>query len=209
MATEEPASSGCASPPSPGNTLIATAQSTTSVVLNWAPTGADHYEVQRKQNISSAWVTLGPNPGSNTFTDFGAVANTAYLYQVRSVDATSACPSAYSNVDLATTVLFTDDPLVAQVTQIKAVHVTQLRIAVNAVRATANLAAAIWTDDPLQSQITVVKAAHIEQLRTKLDEAGPILGFTTGGYTDSQLATGASGPNVKKVHIDELRQRVK
>jgi hypothetical protein len=211
VATEEPVPSGCASPPSPGNTLVATAQTENSVVLNWAPSaGADHYEVQRKQNINSAWVTLSPNPSINSFTDFvGVVANTAYLYQVRAVDALGACPSAYGNVDLATTVLFTDDPLVAQLTQIKAVHVTELRTAVNAVRATANFPAVSWTDDPLQSQITVVKAAHVEQLRTKLDEARLGLGFTTGGYTDSPLATGAAGTNVKKVHIDELRQRVK
>jgi len=211
VATEEPASSGCGSPPpSPGNTLVATAQTANSVLLNWAvSSGADHYEVQRRQNITSAWAPLIPNPTTNSLTDNGVVAGTTYLYQVRAVDAAGACPSAYSNVDLATTVVFTDDPLVAQVTPIRAVHVTQLRTAVNAVRTTANLQPASWTDDPLQSGMTVVKATHIEQLRTKLDEALFVLGFTTGGYTDSPLATGASGTNVKKVHIDQLRQRVK
>jgi hypothetical protein len=43
-------------------------QTANSVVLNWAPSaGADHYEVQRKQNINSGWVTLSPNPSINSF----------------------------------------------------------------------------------------------------------------------------------------------
>ena len=36
--------------------------------------------------------------------------------------------------DLATTVIFTDGPLLAEGTRIKAVHLTQLRTAINAVR---------------------------------------------------------------------------
>jgi hypothetical protein len=82
VATEEPASSGCGTPPpTPGN-LVATAQSTTSVLLNWAFSPGAHYEVQRRQSIAPGtdWATLSPNPGSNTFTDNGVVANTAYLY---------------------------------------------------------------------------------------------------------------------------------
>ena len=56
------------------------------------------------------------------------------LYRVRGVDANNNV-SAYSNVDLATTILFTNDPLIAGVTVVKAQHFTELRSAVNAVRA--------------------------------------------------------------------------
>ncbi|MEK6323899.1 MAG: fibronectin type III domain-containing protein [Acidobacteriota bacterium] len=202
VATEEAASSGCVSPPSPGN-LFATAQTATSVVLNWAPSsGAHHYEVQRRQSIAPGtdWVTLSPNPNNNTFTDGGVVANTAYLYRVRAVDAASACPSDYSNVDLATTVIFADDPLLSQVTTIKAQHVTQLRQAVDAVRVTANIGPAAWAN-PLDQ----VRAVHFSELRARLNEALPLLGF-------SQMPTDpaiAQGNTVGAVHLQPVRDKVK
>ncbi|HLG17299.1 MAG TPA: fibronectin type III domain-containing protein [Blastocatellia bacterium] len=207
IATEEPASSsGCGTPPSsPGNTLVATALTATSVRLDWAASpGADHYEVQRRASINSPWVPLSPNPTSNTFTDNGAIAGTAYLYQVRAADAAGACPSAFSNVDLATTIMFLDDPLAPGVT-IKAQHLTDLRTAVNAVRATANLAPSSWTD-PAPLGVTV-KAAHINELRSNLDAALTALGFSTSGYSDPTLIPGST--IVKAVHVNDLRQRVK
>jgi hypothetical protein len=215
VATEEPASSGCVSPPSPGNTLFATAQTATSVVLNWAPSsGAHHYEVQRRPSIAvgTDWATLSPNPGSNTFTDngVGVVANTAYLYRVRAVDAAGACPSSYSNIDLATTTIFTDDPLVAQMTIIQAVHLTQLRTAINAVRTTAALAAFNWTDPPATDTPApgvVIKKDHIQKLRDSLNPALSALGLSAPGYTDPTLVAGSTP--VKKIHVDELRQRVR
>ena len=213
VATEEAASSGCVSPPSTGNTLFASAQTATSVVLNWAPSsGADHYEVQRRQSIAvgSDWATLSPNPGNNTFTDNGVVANTAYLYRVRAVDAAGACPSSYSNTDLATTTIFTDDPLVAQMTIIQAVHLTQLRTAINAVRATAALAAFNWTDPPATDTPApgvVIKKDHVQKLRDSLNPALSALGLSAPGYTDPTLVAGSTP--VKKIHVDELRQRVK
>ena len=201
IATEEPTSSGCASPPSPGSTLVATAQSTTSVVLNWAASaGADHYEVQRKQNINSAWVTLSPNPTTNSFTDNGVVAGTTYLYQVRAVDAAGACPSAYSAVDLATTIIFVEDPLQSRLTIIKAQHVSEVRQAVDAVRATANIGAAIWTN-PLNQ----VSAIHFSELRDRLNEALPLLGFSTIP-ADPAIALGSI---VYATHLQAVRDKVK
>lgn len=203
VATEEPAgSSGCGSPPpSPGNSLIATAQSTTSVLLNWAVSaGADHYEVQRKQTISAAWDPLSPNPSTNSFTDNGVVAGATYLYQVRAVDAAGACPSGYSNVDLATTVIFTDDPLLSRLTIIKAQHVSEVRQAVDAVRATANMGAAIWTN-PLNQ----VSAIHFTELRDRLNEALPALGFLTIPADPGIAQTSV----VYATHLQAVRDKVK
>jgi hypothetical protein len=217
IATEEAASSGCVSPPSPGNTLLASAQTATSVVLNWAPSSdADHYEVQRRQSIAvgSDWATLSPNPGNNTFTDngVGVVANTAYLYRVRAVDAAGGCPSSYSNTDLATTTIFTDDPLVVQMTIIQAVHLTQLRTAVNAVRATAALPAFNWTDltDPPSTETPVsggrILKDQVQKLRSKLNQARNALGLASQPYTNEPLNI---GDNVYAAHIQQLRDGVK
>jgi hypothetical protein len=75
----------------------------------------------------------------------GLTTNTTYLYQVREVDGSNNVGPP-SNLDLATTILFTDDPVVARSTVIKAVHLTELRTAVNAVRAAAGLSPATFTD---------------------------------------------------------------
>jgi hypothetical protein len=89
-------------------------------------------------------------------------------------------------------------------TPVKAVHMTELRQAVNAVRAAANLSAATWTDPTLSTSVTI-KAVHVTELRTNLDAALTALGISTSAYTDPSL----TGIAIKKVHADEVRQRVK
>jgi hypothetical protein len=131
------------------------------------------------------------------------VGNTAYLYKARAVDALGK-RSAFSNLDLATTVTFTDDPLVAQSTVVKAEHITQLRTAVNAVRALAGLGSVSFTDPTLSSAI-FIKAAHVTDLRVALDPARAGLGLPTMSYTDSPLA----GVAVKATHLQELRSGVR
>ena len=131
---------------------------------------------------------------------YGRVAEPAYLYKVRAINAGGSADSA---PDLATTVIFTDDPLVAGSTIIKAVHLAELRTAVNAVRALAGLAAATFTDAATPG--VIVKAVHINELRTDLDQAMSALGFPTGGYTDTLTA----GVVIKAIHFQEIRNRVK
>src|SRR5216684_2309417 len=104
-----------------------------------------------------------------------------------------------------TIISFADDPLNA--TPIKAAHLTELRSAVNAVRSLAGLSAASWTNPTLTPQVTQISADDVRDLRTKLDEALTALGIQTSGYTDSTLATGQYGTQVKRIHIAELRQR--
>ena len=99
--------------------------------------------------------------------------------------------------------VFTDDPLVAGVTPIKALHITELRTAVNQARARAGLAAANWAEAVAAG--VVIKAAHVVELRARLDEARTALGLAAATYTDPGLAAGTI---VKAVHIQELRSRV-
>jgi hypothetical protein len=113
--------------------------------------------------------------------------------------------SPYSNLDLATTILFTDDPLVSAFTKVRAAHFSEVRQAVNAVRASAGLPAATWTDTNLAG--IVIKAAHIQEMRNYLGPALISLGLSTPAYTDPSLTTGVTP--FRKVHLEELRQRVK
>ena len=147
----------------------------------------------------TGYVSLGTTTATS-FTDTGASPNTAYLYKVRAINAGGSADSA---PDLAMTVIFTDDPLVAGSTIIKAVHLAELRTAVNAVRALAGLAAATFTDAATLG--VIVKAVHINELRTDLDQAMSALGLPTGGYTDTLTA----GVVIKAIHFQEIRNRVK
>jgi galactose oxidase-like protein/glyoxal oxidase-like protein/fibronectin type III domain protein len=190
-------------PSAPGN-LVATATSTSSASLTWgAPSGSvDHYEIQRSLSRNGPFTTLAPT-SATSFTDSPLSSGTTYIYRVRAVDGQGNY-SGFSNIDIATTIIFADDPLVASVTVVKAQHLTQLRQAVDAVRAAAALGGASWSDSaPLG---VVIKAVHITELRSNLDQARGLLGLSTGSYTDS-ITPGVTV--VKAIHIQELRDRVK
>jgi hypothetical protein len=111
-------------------------------------------------------------------------------------------PNAFAYLPTA----FTDDPLVAGVTQAKAQHVIELRQAVDALRAVAGLAPAQWRDPSLTPNSIFIKAAHVADLRTFLEEAAAGLGFAPQAYTDPDLGAGS---HIKRIHIEELRQRVR
>lgn len=98
---------------------------------------------------------------------------------------------------------FSDDPLTADV-GIKAIHITELRDAINQARIRGGLGNASW-DESVTSGVTV-KASHIAEMRTRLAEARSALGLSAATYTDSGLA---SGYLIKAVHIQELRDRVR
>lgn len=189
--------SGVSAPPAPAG-VNAVATSSTQVQVTWnAAAGATSYEIYRR-NPGGAFTLRGTST-TNSFTD-NASANTAYLYRVRAVNAGGS--SGDSAADLATTVIFTDDPLSAGVL-VKATHLAELRTAVNAVRAQAGLSAATFTDATAAG--LVVKAVHVTELRTALDQARTALGLSTGGWTDSSL----TGVVIKAVHFQEIRNRVK
>ena len=185
--------------------LVVTATSNNSISLSWtAPSGVvDHYQIERSQSPSGPFPAIGTS-FSTSFSDPTVSGGSAYLYRVRAVS--SGIPSTPSNMALGTAISFTDDPLVASVTLVKAQHITELRQSVNAVRSVGGLGAASWTDTSLSG--TFIKAVHIQELRDWLGEALAALSVPATSYTDPVLSTGASGTLVKKAHIEELRQRV-
>lgn len=122
---------------------------------------------------------------------------------MRSVNASEAV-SGYSPVDLATTTLFTDVPIVVGETQAKAVHLTELRTAVNAVRVLAGSTPTSWAESVAPG--SVIKAAHVTELRNSLDPARAALGLAALSYTDPSLAVGYF---IKALHFTDLRDGVK
>jgi len=184
--------------------LVASATSTSQVTISWAAVaGAANYEIQRSTNISAGFTTL-TTVAALTANDSGLTANTTYLYKVRAIN--GATTSAFSSIDPATTIVFTDDPLSGGIPA-KAVHVTQLRTAVNAMRAAANLGAQSFTDPGLASG-GVIKALHQNELRTALNQARTAIGLSAIVYTDPPTVTGGTTP-IKAAHITNLRDGVK
>ena len=191
-------------PTTPTN-FKATAASTTKVNLTWtastSPIGISRYEIERSYNHGS--YSLVGTSTTATFANSSVSPGITYLYRVRAVD-TQNVFSGYSNLDLATTILFTDDPLVSGLTKVRAVQFSEMRQAVNAVRKSAGLTAATWTDTNLAGMLT--KAIHIQEMRNYLSPALAALGFSAPSYTDPALTTGVT--RIRKVHLEELRQRV-
>jgi RHS repeat-associated protein len=92
-----------------------------------------------------------------------------------------------------------DNPLVVGQTIVQARHVTELRDAINALRAHKGLAAYSWQTSA--SSGGFITAAPVLEMRTALDQA---LGVPSGGYS----AGLALGQRVKAIHIQELRDRI-
>ncbi|MBI3805077.1 MAG: SBBP repeat-containing protein [Nitrospirae bacterium] len=202
------------------STLVANAASLTQISLTWtisSPSGVHHYEIERKFN--NAQYTTFSTTTTTTYVDNNINGGVTYVYRVRAVDS-AGNTSGYSNVDLATTLPFTNDPIVSfsenpsAPTIIKAVHFIELFKAVNAVRKTAGLAPFSWSTTDGQgnpilppAQGNPIRAQHVIDLRNKLNEGLTALGLTALSYTDPTLTVGSTF--VKKAHIQDLRQAVK
>jgi len=189
------------SPPATPTNLQATAQSATQVALSWtAAAGATSYEVAR---YDGGVETVVGSPAVTTFTDATASASRAYRYRVRGVGAGGSSP--FSTAALATTIIFTDDPLVAQSTPIRATHLTELRTAVNAVRTTAGLLPQSFTDASVVAGSTPIRVVHVTELRTALSAGLSALSFPAPTFTNAIVTQGV----IRALDFQELRTAVK
>jgi hypothetical protein len=100
---------------------------------------------------------------------------------------------------------FSDDPLVPGSTPVKAVHITELRARIDALRTESGLGSFAWTDPALISGGTVVRAVHVLQLRMALSDVYAAAGRSLPAYTDPGLAAGST---IRSAHISELRDAV-
>jgi len=190
-------------PPAP--TAFSANRSGANIFLAWNPsTGADHYHVYRASPTSGGYAFL-VQTADTTYLDTAVSANTVYAYKVLARDAATN-PSPFSTPDAATTIVFTDETIVSGTTAVKAAHITELRTAVNSLRACALLSPLSFTDTPLTSA-NLIRKTHIDELRTGLTAARTPLGLPALAFTDPTLVIGSTA--VKRLHVTDIRTGVK
>lgn len=176
--------------------LNATATSNATVALSWGgTTGATGYDVYRSFNASPFSLLL--MTAATSAEDSGLTADTTYLYRVRATGAGGA--SSFTPTDAATTIVFTDATLTGEI--VKAVHVSELRTAVNAMRAAGNQPPLEFTDVPLAG--VAVKAVHIAELRTALNAARSMIALPAITFADPTLTPEST--IISAIHATELR----
>lgn len=100
--------------------------------------------------------------------------------------------------------LFTDDPLQAGITPIKAVHITELRAYVNTLRSRYGLSAFAWTDPTFAAGVTRIQAVHVTELRSALADVYVVAGRAAPSYT----AITADTSTISAAYISEVRAAI-
>jgi hypothetical protein len=202
------------SAPSPPTNVQATTQGTMAVQVAWLPSasaGVTGYYVWCSVD-GAAFQQVTPNPVQSPWPHSSLQPNVAYRYKVVAWDGAST--SGDSNIDLAATVVFDDVTIVAYQTTIRAIHIIQLRAAIDVVRHAKGWPAATYTDPSLCQTLTAqhqciggitIRKQHVQELRDRLIEVLPLLNVSTPVFTDDPLTAGTL---IKKVHIDQLRAAV-
>jgi hypothetical protein len=107
----------------------------------------------------------------------------------------------------STVPVFTDDPLTRRVTAVKAVHITELRQAINLLRARYGLPAFAWTDAVLSAGAARIKRQHLVELRSALADVFAAAGRSQPSYTNPTITSGVTA--VTAAHIAEIRAAIK
>jgi len=175
-------------------------QNTVTWTASVSTVGILRYEIARLNGpVSWVWTPAAP-----VLTDgpAGLTTGAAYLYRVRAVD-NNGVASAWSAYDFAVRMIFEDDPLVPGVTQIRGIHVGQLRQAIDGLRTEAHLPR-VWSS---YSAVTgFVSTAAVLEMRTKLNEARIALGAAPISFNGSNLTPGVL---IFQSHLQVLRNGVK
>ena len=121
-------------------------------------------------------------------------------------DGLSATQSFTVAVEATATASFTDHPIQAGVTPIKAIHFAELRSRIDALRRAAGLTQFSWADPVLTAGVTPIRLVHLLELRLALAAAYGAAGRTAPGWTDALPA--AESTPIKAAHLMELRSAV-
>jgi autotransporter-associated beta strand protein len=181
-------------------TVSAATIDASSILVSWSSVpDASSYILERAIGMG-AFVDVGSISGDQYF-DRNVQPLAVYRYRVR----TQTSAGIFSTpIDTAVAVDFTDDPVIPGMTVFKAAHITELRSAVNAMRAAAGLPAVALTGTVASGGTMLVQ--HVTALRTGANEARAILGSGAFAFTNPTLSSGAA---IRAMHIQELRHAVK
>ena len=185
----------------PSFPLTVTRAGTGNGTVTSSPAGIDCGATCSSSFISGTMVTLTPAPAGNSlFAGWsGACTGTATTCTLSMTAARAASATFNTNPNA-----FSDNPLVAGSTVIKAAHITELRTAVSAARARNGLPAVTWTDPTVNGGM--IKAIHITELRAALNAVYTRLSRTRPSYTDPTIVPGQT--TSKAAHVQELRNAV-
>ena len=101
---------------------------------------------------------------------------------------------------------FTDHPIVAGVTPIKAIHFVELRARIEAVRSAAGLGGFAWTDRVLTAGVTPVRLVHLLELRSAVGAVYAAAGRAVPQWGDTSAAVGTTP--IRAAHLMEVRAAV-
>ena len=162
---------------------------------------------------SLTYTAASSAPGVATVRAAGAgVTLTAVREGTATIRVTATDPGGLSAVQAFTVTVaamrapFTDDPIVPGVTPIKAVHFSELRTRIDALRSVAGLARFSWTDLVLRAGVTRVRRVHLLELREALSAAYVAEGRSAPRWTDAAPAAGSTP--IRAVHVTQLRAAV-
>ena len=100
---------------------------------------------------------------------------------------------------------FTDAPIQATVTVVRARHITELRERVDDARVLAGLSPFAWTDPEIVAGVTSVKYQHLIDLRQAIREAYVEVGRALPSFTETDATTPWT---IRAVHLAEVREAV-
>ncbi len=181
--------------------VSATASGTSSVNVSWvALPGATSYQVVRSSDGAPYENASGGLVSTTSYTDVNGVSGKTYLYKVKAL--VSGLWTDFSSPDLATTITFTDDNALPGLT-ILALHVNEIRTAVNAVMTAAG-------QTPTFGSVaagTIVFATDITDLRTALTTAYSKIGMP---FSPSFAETVTPSTTIIRAsHFQEIRNAAK
>ena len=150
---------------------------------------------------SGAAYSLGAGANQVVTVRFSPISEATFGVNVTFTGGGGATPSV-----TGTGVLFTDEPLTSRVSVIKAVHVTDLRRAIDTLRSRNGLAAFGYTDSSLAVGMTVARVVHLTDLREALNAVYDALRRARPTYTDPTIVAGQT--TIMKIHVEQLRSAV-
>jgi hypothetical protein len=182
----------------------AEAQSSSDVMITWAAVdGAATYDMYRSTDVTlpARGRSKVGTTRNTSYNDSLLAADKTYVYEVEAVDADGG-GSGLSDPDIATTRTFADEPL-APGSAITAAYFDHALVAVNAVRAAANLPTASFAHAPLGGK--AITESEIATLRTALNEARSVILGSQVTFTFPATA----GTAIHAVDLGEIRNGVK
>ena len=99
---------------------------------------------------------------------------------------------------------FTDDPVVAGLTVVRAVHLEELRERIDALRIEHGLERFAYRDPSIEAGVTPVRAVHVAELRTALDGVYDAAERRRPTYGDEPR----EGAELRAAHVNDLRRAI-